>query len=160
MIEKFIQDKRNTFEEDLPEGHLDRFIKKLESSSDARWRHTLNRALVVAASVVVLITIGFVALLTSDNFSAGKYLLANVTPELFEAETYFQTEINQRMEILSGQDRLDKTLMDDLNEIDESFRTIKKDLDENPGDERLISAILRTYQVKLDLLNEIMERIN
>ena len=160
MIEKLISNNRASFEEAPLKGHLQRFTQKLDSSSDASWRLTLNRYLLVAASVVVIITIGFIALLTTDNFSSGDYLLNNITPELYEAETYYLNEIDQRMEVLSLQNDVDETILTDLEEFDESFKTIKKDLDENPGDERLISAILNTYQMKLDLLNDILELIN
>ncbi|MBN2524287.1 MAG: hypothetical protein JXB24_13530 [Bacteroidales bacterium] len=160
MIEDIIQNNRDLFEEDLPEGHLKRFENKLNTASDESRRTVLNKLLVAAASVVVIITIGFIIMLTSDSFSANDYLLANITPELYEAEAYYQNKIHQKMDILSNQNNVDKSILKDLREIDKSFDTIKKDLDKNPGDERLISAILSTYQIKLDLINEILERIH
>ncbi len=160
MIEDMVQNNRGLFEEDPPEGHLKRFKNKLNITPDESWKTPLNRFLVAAASVVVLITLGFIIMLTSDSFSANDYLLANITPELYETEAYYQNKINQRMDILSNQNDVDKSILQDLREIDKSFETIKKDLDKNPGDERLISAILNTYQMKLDLLNVILERIH
>lgn len=159
MIEDIIRNHKTSFEEDLPKGHVKRFSNKLSFSFDSKWRTSLNRYLVVAASVVVLITFGYIALLTSDVFLPDHDLLVNLTPELHETEMYYQNEINQKIDILSGQNHADETILDDLKEIDKSFTTIKKDLDDNPGDERLISAILNTYQIKLDLLNEILERL-
>ena len=160
MIEDFIQNNKTSLEEDPPQGHLGRFSNKLGTSSDSAWNTSINRYLLVAAAVVVLITIGFVALLTSDGIYSSKYLLANITPELYETEAYYQSEINQKLEILSEQNEVDKSIIIDLEEIDKSFENIRKDLDENPGDDRLISAVLNTYQIKLDLLNEILDRVN
>ena len=160
MIEDFIRNNKTSFEEDLPQEHLERFENKLRSVYDPSWSKTLNRYLAIAAVVVVIITIGYMVLLTSNVFYSSDYILSNITPELYETETYYQTEISQKLEILSDQKEVKKSIMKDLQEIDKSFETIKKDLDENPGDERLISAVLNTYQIKLDLLNEILDRIN
>lgn len=160
MIEEFIRNNKNSFEEELSQDHLERFTKKLGPANDASWSRTLNRYLAVAAIVVVIITFGFIALLTSDGLYSSDYLLSNITPELYETETYYQSEINQKLEIISNQREVKKSIKQDLLEIDKSFKTIKKDLDKNPGDERLISAVLNTYQIKLDLLNEILDRIN
>ena len=159
MIEEFIQNNKDSFEEELPKGHFQRFENRRGTSSESSWSIKLNRYLVVAASVVVILTIGFVALLTRGNLSSSEYLLSNITPELYETEAYYQTEINQKMETLSEREKIDKSIFIDLMEMDESFETIKKDIEENPGDERLISAILNTYQMKMDLLDEILNRI-
>lgn len=161
MIEDFIHKNKHAFEENLPKGHVERFNKKLGNySATHAWSTSLNRMLVVAAVVVVIVTIGFVGFLTNERVIASEYLLENITPELYETETYYHSEISYRMEILSGQNEIDKTIIIDLEEIDKSFDTIKKDLDENPGDERLISAVLNTYQIKLDLLNDLIAKIN
>ncbi len=160
MIEDFIKKNKTSFEEDLPQEHLERFSNRLGSASNSLGSRNMNRYLALAAVVVVVVTIGYIALLTSDGFYSSNYLFSNITPELYETETYYQTEINQKLEILSDQKELGNSIMKDLLEIDKSFETIKKDLDENPGDERLISAVFNTYQIKLDLLNEILDRIN
>ncbi len=159
MIEDTIQKNKAFFDDDLPEGHNQRFLDKLDSSLHETKKSRLNIYLAVAASIVFLLSVSYIVLLSSNIFTPDNDLFAGMTPELYETEEYYKNEIIQKMEILSNQDAIDQDVMSDLKDIDKSFRNIKKDLRVNPGDERIISAVINTYQIKLDLLNEILDRI-
>ena len=64
------------------------------------------------------------------------------------------------MEILTSTCSIDKEVLKDIHEIDQSFEEVKKELIKNPNDDRLISAVIETYRIKLDLLDEIIQKKN
>jgi glyceraldehyde-3-phosphate dehydrogenase/erythrose-4-phosphate dehydrogenase len=77
---------------------------------------------------------------------------------LEEAELYYQSRIQERMEVLEVNKLVDEQVMSDLKEIDQSFKSIHKDLKRNPGDERLIQAVIQVYQMKLEMIDNLLQQ--
>lgn len=144
---------------DLPEGHLERFIAKLDSSFHSNRKLLKFQIYATAASVIAVIAISAILLIKVSQFRQHPSLLAGVSPELEEAELYYQSRIEERMKVLEVNNLVDEQVLNDLKEIDNSFEFISKDLKKNPGDDRIIQAVMRIYQLKLDMINDLLSQL-
>lgn len=52
-----------------------------------------------------------------------------------------------------------KIVMYELAEMDSIYNNLKKDLKTNPDDERIISAMIEHYQLKLEIMNSILGQL-
>ena len=102
---------------------------------------------------------GIIAL-NLDDFKTSKALLSDISSELYETERFLAGEIDTKMELLAASGKLNKEIKDDLKEIDKSFIQFKHELRSNPHDTRLINAVLETYRVKIELLDNLLSNQN
>lgn len=141
---------------DLPEGHRNRFIARLDSSLH-RNRKILNFQIYsVAASVAVVIALSIFLFFKVTHFRQQPSLLAGVSPELEEAELYYQSRIQERLNVLEANELVDEHIINDLEELDVSLKHVNRDMKRNPGDERIIHAVIQIYQLKLDMINDLL----
>ena len=50
-------------------------------------------------------------------------------------------------------------LMTELNEMDRLFHSLQEDFQANPKDERVINAMISHYQLKLEIMNQIIKQL-
>jgi hypothetical protein len=143
---------------DLPVGHVDRFVTKLDTALHTDRKIFNLQVYAIAASVIMIIAIGITLFVRIAHFRQQPSLLTGVSPELEEAELYYQSRIQERMEVLEVNKLVDEQVMSDLKEIDQSFKSIHKDLKRNPGDERLIQAVIQVYQMKLEMIDNLLQQ--
>lgn len=143
-------------EDDLPEGHIKRFENKLNTSSEIRTRLRTFQRYAIAASIAAFVLLSTFVAINMDVFKHRKSTLYNISSELYETELYFTGQIEEKMEILTSTESLDPSILEDIRDIDKTFDEIKTELFRNPYDERLISAVIETYRIKLDLLDEVL----
>lgn len=147
-------------EDDLPEGHIKRFEKKLNSTTGIRLRLQVYQRIAIAASIAAFLLLATLLTVKFGELKTHKTILYSASSELYETELYLTGEINEKMEILTSTCSIDKEVLKDIHEIDQSFEEVKKELIKNPNDDRLISAVIETYRIKLDLLDEIIQKKN
>lgn len=140
-----------------PDGHQKRFLDRLNSAQEAKPRTNWWRPLSIAASVVVIIGLGF-SLLKSPQPSGE---LASVSPEMEQTQTFFVTTINSEIEKLKSFETPEtKVMIDDaLNQItnlEEEYQLLKKDLVESGNDKRVIYAMISNFQKRIDLLEQVV----
>lgn len=174
-IEDLILKNLEALNDNEPEnGHFNRFEARLKKQN-SKYRFSWSLVAKVAAAVV------FVLLATNQAFiyfspnqqglirhtgENSEFTLASVSPEYEETEFYYQTSIRSG---LNQWDELtregfvseeEQTMMhEELNEFESRYKTLQKDLAANPNDERVINAMLEYYQVKLSLINMIVNKL-
>lgn len=148
------------FEVSLPPGHKERFIAKLDAGMHKGQAKILRfQAMTLAASIALVVTLSIVFMLRMNQFNQQKALLVNVSSEMYETELFYQQSIETGLNSLAVKINDSENLLADLNEMDESLKKVNQDLIKNPGDERIIEAILIIYQTKLDLITDVLNRI-
>ena len=50
-------------------------------------------------------------------------------------------------------------VMNELTEMDAMYEALKKDLTTNPDDERVINAMIQHYQLKVEVMNQIVNQL-
>ncbi|MEP2023801.1 MAG: hypothetical protein ABJH98_03885 [Reichenbachiella sp.] len=124
-----------------------------------------------AAVVFLCISVGLAverSLFSEDESVADVNVISkNKTAELNEVEGYYTQLISQkRMEIKSVIDKnglVDVELLKDMEQLDQMYTSLKKDLKRNQNDERLINAMIQNLQLRVEILNKqlrILERIS
>ena len=145
-------------EEELPIGHTQRFERKLNTLHRSVRNLRIVQRIALAASVAALFILTLLVSFNLKDLKNQKNALQNISIEFQETEQYLTSEIDEKMDILTANNTLDKDMLSDIRDIDKSCTEIKKELINNPYDDRLISAVIETYQTKLDLLNEIISK--
>ena len=164
-IEKQIKEQRLLFDTDRPRaGHEERFKKKLERLPNQRpvRRIRFRHAIQVAASVAVILTSAIVLVRTDKG---GRKVAQQEIPErVMEAEYYYTSQVDERYDEISKfdfEDPADKAvLLDELKDLESYHQQLMKDLEANPDDERVVSALIRHYQLKLEVMDQIIKQLN
>lgn len=160
-LERYMKENRLLFDSDAPaQGHEERFLQKLQRkpAGGVNIRHVLQ----VAASVAVILASAFV--LIRQNQSGDRRAETGITQEMKEADIYFASEVDARYDRIrefSFENSEEKAvLLDELKELDAHHQQLMTDLKANPDDERIINALIRHYQIKLEVMDQIIDQLN
>ena len=82
-----------------------------------------------------------------------------VVGELSEVENYYESEINHKISLVKSQID-DPEILDDLEARDHAFAELKLDLKDNVDNEEVIVAMMENYQLKLQILEEILRELD
>ena len=160
-FEKHIKEQRLLLDTDHPrEGHEKRFMQKLERQPVRRLniRHVLQ----VAASLAIILASGIV--IVNLDKSGNKMAQKEVPTAIMEADFYFTSQVNARYDQIrefSFDDSEEKAiLLNELNDLDVHHHQLMSDLEANPDDGRVINALIRHYQIKLEVMDQIIIQLN
>lgn len=164
-LEKQIREQRLLLDSERPrEGHEDRFRQKLERLPRQvpvrriRFRHAIQ----VAASLAIILTSAL--LLVRKDQGSGKLAGEEIPEAIVEANVYFTSQVDARYEEIKEFEFTDKEekdlLLKELKDLENHHQQLMKDMEANPGDERVINALIRHYQLKLEVMDQIITQLN
>ena len=166
-IEDIIKRRRGEFDDMEPsEGHLERFSFKLATRLHAGTsKRSIMPYLLKAAVVTLLVTLS--SLWTFDHFVRPNLkktmTLSEVSPEYREAEKYYVRQVgfieNEFSSLDISNPEQKAALMQELTSMDSVYVELQKELRGNPSDQRIIDAMIKHYQTKLDVMNYILEQL-
>jgi hypothetical protein len=154
--------KSELYSEELSTDHEFKFENKLKSQRHTKDRFLIKYSVAVAASVIIFVSsVIFIYVKKTEGYKGA--VETSQAIELREAEQYYseQTELalNQLKNTLSAQpEDVASPLWNELDSMANEYKQLKKDLKTNPDDIRLMSAIVQYHQVRLDLINNLIER--
>jgi len=166
-LEQFFRDNQNSFnQEEPPDEHFERFLQKLEKDRKKRTKFGISFFL-KAAAVVIFVVLSGVAGYQLHNYQTSQYSfgLGDVSPEYQEVEFYYTNNISSQIELIRKME-VKKTgeeegiFNEELEQMDQLYQQLKEELKANPGDERVIEAMIEYYQVKSNILNKIIEQLH
>ncbi len=164
-IEKQIKEQRLLLDSDRPrEGHEDRFMQKLESlpKRSPHRRIRFRHAIQVAASVAIILTSAI--LLVRKDKSGNKVAQQEIPAAVMEADFYYTSQVDARYNEIRDfhfEDAEEKTvLLNELKDLESYHQQLMKDLEANPDDDRVVSALIRHYQLKLEVMDQIITQLN
>jgi hypothetical protein len=161
-LEKFIKENRSEFDDrQAPKNiwlAIDQNLDQKSKKSARRislWRYT--RA---AAAAVILISAGVFIGRNMDNQTSKAVAFEELFPEYFEAEQYYQKEVNAKVAQLANYNH-DAGISEDLKQLDKNYEELQKELAEAPREkqEQIINAMITNYRTKLSILERVLERI-
>ena len=161
-IDRLFENLQGDFDiHETPGGHKKRFIDKLNevekpSVKKLNWWKPLS----IAASIAVLIAVGSMFLKTNPSETD----LASVSPEMMQTQSFFTSTINEELETLKSLTSPEaKELVDDalfqIDILEREYSGLKKDLLQSGNDKRVIYAMISNFQNRIDLLQEVIEKI-
>ena len=161
-LEQLIRDNREHIQNDLPpEGHIERFQLKLENNN----RKKSNYWIGFISGIAAVLLLGIFIFLSQNKNDGQQMTLAKVSDQYKEVEFYYTSTISLQTEKLKeiskkmDDDPNMKMIFKELNDYDQVYAQICKDLDATPNDERVINAMITYYQTKLEIINRILKEI-
>ena len=162
-LDGYIRKNPELFDTDEPlSGHFDRFDERLEKAGRRKTGFFIMK---IAAAVILGMVISYAAVREFSFFDLNleQVFAAAENPELKEAEQFYTMQLDLYYDKLDNlrfnNDKAQKQLiLDELSYMDQQVRTMKRDLKQNPDDERIVHAIINYYQVKLELMDMVISR--
>ena len=167
-LEEILRKERGAFDDKEPsEGHFERFSFKLATRlHTARIKRSIVPYLLKAAVVTLLVTLS--SLWTYDHFIRPDLkktmTLSEVSPEYKEVERYYVQQVNFMEKDINSLDIEDnpeqkKMLMDELKSMDSTYVELQRELKANPNDQRIIDAMIKHYQSKIEVMSYILDQL-
>ena len=167
-LEKFVRDHRDEFDDLEPSPALwEKINPKQPKVIHIDWKRVMIR---VAAVVVIFISSYYFHDFV-QNRNSEKNLAADEAvskdrekySELMEAEMYYTSMIDSKKEeifmLAASEPQLREEITNELVELDEDFRNLKEDLNDNADNEEVIAAMIQNYRLKLRILEETLEQL-
>lgn len=140
-----------------PIGHFERFEKRLQKQKTTRnksWQW-----MSVAASVILLIGFGF-----GKSVQQNTTDLATISPEMKEVQTYFVSTIHYELKKLEKNrsiktELMIETALDALEELEDGYRSLVKELQKGIQQKEVIDAMIKNYQQRLEILQNVQQQI-
>jgi len=149
-------------EQETPKGHQHRFLDKLNDTARPKRKptHYLKRVIAIAAVFAIIVTIS--GLFLNTQVSAAD--LASVSPEMEQTQSFFTSTINTELKTLKGFNTPETRILvhDALNQLEileSKYELLKKDLVESGNDKRVIYAMISNFQNRIELLEQVINKI-
>ncbi len=177
-FEKYIKEHKDQLDTNEPaDGHFQRFEQKLqqqqEPEADGKIVRIRTKTLWRAAAMF-LVLVGITSLLNiyfekeevvpSNDMVAEMVGLKDVSPEFAEVESFYTSTLNTRMDDLntyrsSNNEDYITNCIKVLNELEEEYEGLKKDLSANFGDERIINSMIQNYRTRLQVIERLLTQL-
>jgi hypothetical protein len=162
-FEEIIRNNIEAFNSDRPsDNHLEKFRKKLQILKNTKNLYTLIYRIAVVFFLFIITTgIFYMVTITGNGHSVKK--ISQISDELYEVEMYYKSLINNNYKKIKNlypdNNKTEKRLvLSELKEMNAAYRDLQKDLIQNPYDDRVISAIINYYQLKLEFMHVIINQ--
>ncbi|UAM98790.1 hypothetical protein K8354_02895 [Polaribacter litorisediminis] len=149
----------NDFDFDQPNtGHEKRFERKLNRQQPTHQK-TPWKWLSVAASVVLVL--GF---WLGSNHQKRQIELADISPKMQEVQNYFVSTINRELKTIEKNRSLDtetiiEEALDELEELEDNYKLFIKELNNIGNTTKIINAMIKNYQQRLEILENVLQQI-
>jgi len=153
-LKKFIAQNKEDFDTHEPSfNHFDKFKYKMirGNKRSLNYKNTIISILSVAALYFLFFWI------TPDN------LIINTenkpSKEYFETENYYKNSLNKKMNVytkLSRNAGTDNSVVNELNDLNKEYKILEKELSQSDNDQRIISAMVNNYRLRINLLDEVI----
>ena len=155
-------------------GHRKRFIDRLDQEMDHKPEGLqLNisyKVMRIAAIGVVLVTaISFAwfwdQTKTSPNTIDQVMTLADVSEKYQQVETFYQEQMSSKLVKLQAEDAAMeqvtyKEALTKLETLELEYKRLESDLAKNPGNTRIVFAMIKNYQLRITVLETLLQKLN
>ncbi|KAF0198899.1 MAG: Uncharacterized protein FD166_890 [Bacteroidetes bacterium] len=166
-LEQFVQDHAGGFDAlEPPVMAWDAIDKELPVARKSAVRRLWPYAWKVAAAVLIFASAWMLNDFNDQRKQAGNYAVTGDSSsnpalnELSDAEAFYATQISSRQAELAAYTRQHPEIIEDLkrefSEMDKKKAALKNDLAESNADEKVIEAIILSYRVKLEILDQML----
>lgn len=163
-LEKFIQDNRESFDDAYPSLKSWAVIEQSLTEQKVK-QLTSRRLLKIAAAVLLIFTAGgligsYLTQAQQQSPSVLASILPDVSPELVALEQHYLEQIEEKSAQLASFPQ-DQEVVGDLQFIDEAMEELRLELEVAPrgAEEQIVTNLIRSYQIKVKILERVLERI-
>lgn len=147
-------------------NHQMRFLEKLQQQNKVVQLQPKKvnwfKPLAIAASIAILFGMAAMTFMFNPTQEVD---LANVSPQMKETQSFFTSAIQLQLEEIdkvSSAETKELVLdaMNQLEKLESDYEILKKDLFHSGNDKRVISAMIKNFQKRANLLDEVLQKIN
>lgn len=153
---------------EAPEGHQERFLEKLKKQqiqagrSKGKLRRLWMPFVAIAAGLLLLFML--TGNLTGLKISNSQGDLAGISPEMKETQEFYtnliKTELTRLDDVKSPEtEAVVNDALKQLEKLDSDYLKLKEDLVKSGQDKRVIFAMVSNLQKRIDVLNNVLSRI-
>lgn len=161
-LEQFVRANREAFDDARPSlkvwADIDRTLEQQKPRS-FQWKRILQSA---AAVLLLLLAGGLIGhqLSRGSATNTASETLARISPELAELEAHYNKQINAKFAQLANYPQ-QETVKADLAQIDETMEELRNEILKAPAgmEKEIVTNLLRSYQLKVQILERVLERI-
>jgi hypothetical protein len=169
-LEQFVRDNAEGFNSlEPPTRTWESIEKELSVTKLTTVRRLWPYAWKVAAAILIFTSAWLLNDYTDQKRTSGdspaspSVAASPVLSELSDAEAYYTSQISNKQAELSAYARQHPEIIEDLKkeftEMDKNNELLKKDLRESNADEKVIEAIILSYRVKLEILDQLLTEL-
>lgn len=153
--------KNTDFDLEEPKfGHLERFQDRLNNQDKKKKKIISIKWMSIAASVILMI--GF---WLGSNQREATLLLADVSPKMQEAESFFVSTIKLELKEVEKvrnpkTERVIEDALKQLEVLEDKYVDLVKALNISNDDRRVVYAMISNYQNRIDVLQDVLILIN
>ncbi len=169
QLEDFIRNNRRQFDDLEPgdelwariEQRLPQPAKEVQLKRELK-TYSLGFVLKIAASIVLIMGIGFFAYLHTGKKQPGVDLAA-INPEYAKQQMHYASLVEaKRTEvrtIAKADPKLYQAFSTEIEKMDATYKKLNHDLATSPNQERVLRAMIRNLQIQTQVLNQQLEVI-
>jgi hypothetical protein len=166
-LEGLFEELRDSFDQAEPEaGHRERFIARLNpgtalvktgTKTERRWK-----IIAIAASLTLLLALGIGIMQRPPTMEQQ---LARFSPEISESQLYFASLIEEQVKELQLENTpeteqlIEDTLLQ-MKKLEMNYQSLEKELLNGGNSKLILSAMITNFQTRMDLLRDVMNKIN
>lgn len=155
-----IDQDREAFDTQMPPADMWARIEAAQDKPARILRFTPALRAVAAIVVVALVaTIGW-KILQNRQVAAPSMELSAIDTEVMEAANFYENQITQKQQqvfqLTSHQPVVRQGVEQDMAELDKALTELKLDLKDNIANAEVLDAMIQTYRMKLDILEQIL----
>jgi len=167
-IESLFKQLQGAYDQAEPAaGHRDRFLMRLEGKQQGvvqlpvKRRINWWRPLSIAATVALLVSASVFLMRPDASLEAR---VAKISPEVSETSSYFANLVNQQVKELELESSpetqpLVEATLKQLDQLEADYRKMEQDLLGGGNSKLILSAMIRNFQTRIDLLQDVMVQI-
>lgn len=166
-LDRLFEELEGFFDLETPAaGHQERFLQKLQAQQKGittqRPRQNWWRPLAIAASFALLCGLGLK--LFWNPLPSMQEQVAQISPEASKSQFYFTNLVNEQVKKLEANSSPEnKQLIDDtleqLQKLEQDYKKMEQDLINGGNSKMILSAMITNFQTRIDLLNEVMAKV-
>lgn len=164
-LKRFIEDNREEFDDKTPAGKVwenieASFSPKKETRSIIRpfykWSMAAAAMLVLSSGVYFMIFNKSASVEPVNKAAPGSApeVTESFTPEMSQFVKLIDMKQEELKKLSAEQPELYRKFTKDLNQLDSSYNTLKKQLNAAPNREMLLEAMVQNLQLQLSVLNQ------
>lgn len=165
-LESFVRNNRDEFDQLLPSPEVwGNISKQLGGRQKTIWFRSAGFR---AAAVVVVVLISSALVFRTVGYLTGPArVAANLDPEireLIEAEAFYAQQVSGKLEEIRKcykmVPELQMEVEGDLTELENMYKELKKDLNENIANKNVIEAMIENNRYRLRVVDDVLAQIN
>ncbi len=171
-IDQLFKNTQGDFDvKELPFGHQQRFLNKLQASTQSVRRKDEDNSKSGTWKMVFRVAAIFAIVFVAGNFLWSIQIqqdptgLASVSPKMAQTESFFISAINKELQTLKEEETAEtKKIVEDalfqIKQLESDYAKLEQDLLLNNNDKRIVFAMISNLQNRIDLLQEVLQTLS